>query len=120
MSLTVPFRKAFTAKQRLEKFNQIRSHYPGRIPVIVEKDTRSRDAPEIDKSKFLVPSDLSVGQFAYVIRKRLHMKPEKALFLFVGNVLPPTSANMNTIYEKYHDKEDHFLYVTYAGENTFG
>ncbi|KAE8956555.1 hypothetical protein PR001_g31694, partial [Phytophthora rubi] len=48
------------------------------------------DIPDIDKKKFLVPADLTVGQFVYVIRKRIKLSPEKAIFIFVNNVLPPT------------------------------
>lgn len=40
--------------------------------------------------RYLVPSDLTVGQFVYVIRKRIKLSPEKAIFIFVRNVLPPT------------------------------
>jgi len=39
-----------------------------------------------------VPADLTVGQFVYVIRKRIKLSPEKAIFIFVNNVLPPTGA----------------------------
>ncbi len=39
-----------------------------------------------------MPSDLTVGQFVYVIRKRIKLSPEKAIFVFVRNVLPPTGA----------------------------
>lgn len=31
-----------------------------------------------------------MGQFVYVIRKRIKLSPEKAIFIFVKNVLPPT------------------------------
>jgi Autophagy protein Atg8 ubiquitin like len=41
-------------------------------------------------SRYLVPADLTVGQFVYVIRKRIKVSPEKAIFMFVKNVLPPT------------------------------
>ena len=40
--------------------------------------------------RYLVPADLTVGQFVYVIRKRIKLSPEKAIFIFVNNVLPPT------------------------------
>jgi hypothetical protein len=43
-------------------------------------------------TRYLVPSDLTVGQFVYVIRKRIKLSPEKAIFIFVKNVLPPTGA----------------------------
>ncbi|MCO5577661.1 hypothetical protein L7F22_031492 [Adiantum nelumboides] len=56
--------------------------------VICEKADRT-DIPTIDKKKYLVPSDLTVGQFVYVIRKRIKLAPEKAIFIFVDEVLPP-------------------------------
>lgn len=69
--------------------------------------------------RYLVPSDLTVGQFVYVIRKRIRLSPEKAIFIFVGNVLPPTANMMSAVYDQHKD-EDGFLYITYSGENTFG
>jgi len=62
---------------------------------------------------------LTVGQFVYVVRKRIKLSPEKAIFIFVNNTLPPTAALISAIYEEHKD-EDGFLYVTYSGENTFG
>ena len=66
-----------------------------------------------------MPADLTVGQFIYVIRKRIKLPPERAIFIFVDNVIPPTAALMSTVYEVRKD-EDGFLYITYSGENTFG
>lgn len=86
--------------------------------MIVEKAEKS-DIPDIDKKKYLVPADLTVGQFVYVVRKRVNLSPEKAIFVFVKNILPPTAALMSTIYEENKD-EDGFLYMTYSGENVFG
>ena len=80
----------------------------------------SPDVPQIDKHKFLVPSDLSIGQFQYVIRKRLNIEPHKALFLFVDNCVPSTSTLISTIYEESKDSNTLFLFVTYSMENTFG
>ena len=40
-----------------------------------------------------MPADLTVGQFVYVIRKRIKLSPEKAIFIFVNNVLPPTGTS---------------------------
>jgi GABA(A) receptor-associated protein len=44
---------------------------------------------------------LTVGQFVYVIRKRIKLAPEKAIFIFVDEVLPPTAALMSAIYEEH-------------------
>uniref|UniRef100_K3W768 Autophagy-related protein n=1 Tax=Globisporangium ultimum (strain ATCC 200006 / CBS 805.95 / DAOM BR144) TaxID=431595 RepID=K3W768_GLOUD len=104
--------------KRQVEAQRIRSKYPDRIPVICEKADRS-DIPDIDKKKYLVPADLTVGQFVYVIRKRIKLSPEKAIFIFINNVLPPTAALMSNIYEEQKDV-DGFLYITYSGENTFG
>ncbi len=49
----------------------------------------------------------------------LQVSPEKAIFMFVRNVLPPTAALMADVYADHKD-EDGFLYITYSGENTFG
>ncbi|KAF2285743.1 hypothetical protein GH714_007561 [Hevea brasiliensis] len=105
-------------KRRQAESARIREKYPDRIPVIVERAERS-DIPDIDKKKYLVPADLTVGQFVYVVRKRIKLSAEKAIFIFVKNVLPPTAAMMSAIYEENKD-EDGFLYMTYSGENTFG
>jgi GABA(A) receptor-associated protein len=71
------------------------------------------DIAAIDKKKYLVPSDLTVGQFCYVIRKRITLAPEKAIFIFVNEVLPPNAALMSSIYEEHKD-DDGFLYITYV------
>jgi len=36
-----------------------------------------------------------------VIRKRIKLAPEKAIFIFVDEILPPTAALMSTIYEEH-------------------
>ena len=76
------------------------------------------DIATIDKKKYLVPADLTVGQFVYVIRKRIKLSPEKAIFIFVDEVLPPTAALMSSIYEEHKD-EDGFLYITYVRSDNF-
>lgn len=53
------------------------------------------------------------------IRKRIHLRPEDALFFFVNNTIPPTSATMGQLYEDNHE-EDYFLYVAYSDESVYG
>lgn len=88
------------------------------MPVICE-GVENSDIPEIDKRKYLVPLNLTVGQFVYVIRKRIKLPSEKAIFIFVNDILPPTAEFFSKVYEEHKD-EDGFLYVLYSGENTFG
>nr|POE96854.1 autophagy-related protein 8c [Quercus suber] len=112
------FKMEHPLERRQAEALRIREKYPDRIPVIVERAEKS-DVPDIDKKKYLVPADLTVGQFVYVVRKRIKLSPEKAIFIFVKNILPPTAAMMSAIYEE-NKEEDGFLYMTYSGENTFG
>ena len=113
------FKKRFPFKTRLAEAQRIMQKYPDRIPIIVERSSSDTTIELINKNKYLVPSSLTVGQFVYVIRKRLVLPPEKAIFLFINNVLPPTASLLGSIYDELKDK-DNFLYITYSGENTFG
>jgi len=112
------FKQEHPLEKRKEVADRILQKYPDRIPVIVEKAPKSH-APDIDKKKYLVPADITVGKFVYEIRKHMKLSPEKQIFLFVNNVLPPTAALMSQVYQRYKD-EDGFLYIMYSEENTFG
>lgn len=103
-------------KRVLESQN-ILFKYPDRIPVIVE--TFSTSTPTLSKNKFIVPKDLSVGQFLYILRKKIQLDPKHSIYLFVRNILPPISKTMSEVYQDYRDV-DGFLYLSYTKENTFG
>ena len=114
------FKEKFPIQKRTDEAKHIMKKYPDRIPVIVEKE-KSGDKllEDIDKNKYLVPSNLTLGQFIYIIRQRIKLAPEKALFVFINNIIPPTSALMSSIYKQYHDS-DFFLYFLYSGESIYG
>lgn len=114
------FKIEFSFEQRREEASRVINKYPDRVPIICEKSrTASKDCPDIDKKKYLVPRDLTMGQFLYVVRKRLRLAPEKAIFLFVGNSIAPSTSSINEIYN-YNKDGDGFLYITYGLENVFG
>ena len=115
------FKEEFTfEKRKLESEKMLRDH-PDRIPIIVERASSSNpDIPYLDKCKFLVHSDTTLGIFMNsVIRKRLKLSKSLGLFIYSGNSLPPIQNTIGTIYNSYKD-DDGFLYLTYTGENTFG
>ena len=112
------FKERLTLEERIQESERIKEKYADRIPVIVER-TSSSNLPELDKHKFLVPNTLTVGQFLYVIRKRIKLEHSHALFIFIANTVPQISKNMNELYDTHRD-EDGFLYTTVASENTFG
>ncbi|RDA89580.1 hypothetical protein CP533_3013 [Ophiocordyceps camponoti-saundersi (nom. inval.)] len=104
------FKDEHPFEKRKAEAERIRQKYADRIPVICEKVEKS-DITTIDKKKYLVPSDLTVGQFVYVIRKRIKLSPEKAIFIFVEEVLPPTAALMSSIYEEHKD-DDGYVHIS--------
>ena len=108
----------YTDEERILESAKIIEKYPDRLPIIVEKRDGSQ-IKNLDKTKYLVPRDMTVGQFMYVIRKRIKLTPENALFVFVNNTLPITSDTISDVYAK-HKHKDGFLYMIYSGENTFG
>ncbi|OVA16674.1 Autophagy-related protein Atg8 family [Macleaya cordata] len=112
------FKSEFTFEERIKESTDILSKYPDRVPVIAERFSSS-DLPQMEKKKYLVPRDMSVGQFIHILCGRLCMPPGKALFVFVNETLPQTASLMNSVYESYKD-EDGFLYMCYSSEKTFG
>ena len=75
--------------------------------------------PTLARQKFLVPKDLTLGMFSYVIRKHLTLPPEKALFLFIENYLPTTGSLMSELYAQ-HKSDDGALRIIYTSESVFG
>lgn len=107
-----------STKRKAESL-KIREKYPDRIPIICEKDPKS-SLIDIDKSKYLVPHDLTVSQFAFIIRKRLNIDKSTALFLLVnGKDAITGDMTLSEVYEKKKDV-DGFLYISYTGEIIWG
>ncbi len=111
------FKTQHPFEKRRREAQNILYRYPSRVPIICE--LAGRDAPELKKKKYLVPKDLMMTQFMYIIRKRVKLPPEKAMYMFINNKLMPGNSLIAEIYENEKDN-DGFLYVTYSGENTFG
>lgn len=114
------FRAQYTQQKRAAESSRIMQMYPDRIPVICELAKYSDMAiPVSMKKKYLVPVDLTLGQFVYVLRKHMRLGRDNALFIFIGGAMPCTSQLLKTTYNE-HKNTDGFLYITYSNENTFG
>ncbi|CAF0756186.1 unnamed protein product [Adineta steineri] len=145
------YKHEHTLEQRRFESERIRRRYPDRIPVIVQPLISSSSSSStsssilstslfrsfsssasssscnelvlarLENEKFLVPSELSFGQFAYNIRRRLRLRAEHALFFYIGvyGKQPILSSTMEVLYNDNKDT-DGFLYVCYADEKVFG
>ena len=113
------FKTKYSFETRLKEGNRMLRNYPDKLPVICERSKSEKVIENIDKNKFLVPVDLTLGQFIYVIRKRLNLKASQALFLLINGQSPSHSTLISELYNT-HKSNDNYLYITYAAENTFG
>ena len=113
------FKYEYTFEQRFTESNRVLNKYPDRIPIICERLKTSINCPLIDKKKYLVPRGLTIGHFLFVVRRRLKLPPEKAIFLFINNNLMSSTQQIGEIYKK-NKNADGFLYIYYSDENVFG
>ncbi|RXM99502.1 Gamma-aminobutyric acid receptor-associated protein [Acipenser ruthenus] len=65
------YKRSLPFEVRRAEGEKIRAKYPDKIPVIVEKAPKSRVA-ELDKKKYLVPSDLTGNTFPIDPYKLFH------------------------------------------------
>ena len=107
--------------QRKQSSDKIKRQFPDKIPVICEKDPHSKTLNDIDKTKYLVPNDLTVAQFSFMIMKRLQLDQKEAFFLLVnGQHSISGNTSLIDVYEKYKDEDDGYLYIAYASQLTWG
>ena len=119
MYLQRPFKNEFRFEDRLAESRRVLSKYPDRRPVICQKSNSQIDLPDIDKKKYLVPNDLTIGQFMFIIRKRIKLRADEGIFLFIGDQIISSSSIIGHVYDLYKES-DGFLYVYYSKENVFG
>ena len=114
------YKEKFTLEERKKESERISVKYPTRIPIICHRSSACKDAPIMEKKKFLVPKDMTMANFMFIIRQKMKLKQEKSIYLFVNdNNMVPTSQLISQIYSEYGD-EDGFLYIKYGMESTFG
>ena len=116
--MDLPFKKKNSFEKRKKEASSVLEKYPDRIPIIVQKHNTC-ELPDIDKSKYLVPKDMNMSQFSFIIRKRIKLDPSQAIFITIGHSLAASNKTLTELYNDNKD-EDGFLYMLYTNENTFG
>ena len=117
---TFKYKNDHSIEERKNESSRILSTYPNRLPIICEKAPNS-DIPSIQKTKYLVPSDMSANQFQFLIRRNINLNQNSALYLITDKGITLTlSQTMMEVYNNNKDKQDNFLYLYYASELTWG
>jgi len=113
-------------EKRCEIIKDLNNKYSDRIPLyIMSGDNKKKSA------KLLVPYDLSIMDVLYILKKRVDIRSEESLYLYIhvycnsnSNKIKEyiycnTSETISELYNKYKD-DDNMLYMSYHLENTFG
>ncbi len=129
-NIIFPYKKKYTIEERKSETSRVRNKYTDKIPVIIIKDPSSK-LNNITKEKYLVPFDLTIGQFMSIVRQKTSIGQEQAINIFLidynnNTILAPTSVSFESLYLQYVEKEinhknyDGYIYLIYTGENVFG
>jgi len=102
-------------EERIKISQKIMSKYPQRVPIIVDY----KKEINLDKNKYIVPNNLTVGQFMYILQKRIQLKHEQSIFLLCNNELIFNTELIQNLFNRHRDY-DGFLYIIISLENTFG
>jgi GABA(A) receptor-associated protein len=113
------YRKNVPFDERKLKAMTILKQHSDRVPVVVECSEQLQSVHPLKKNKFIVPFELTLAQFMFVIRKHMKLESTYAIYVFINNRLHPTTSIMGDLYATQKD-EDGFMYLSVFQESTFG
>jgi len=122
-TVTSNYKKTTPLEERLQKSTKMTSLYPDRVPIIIEMSPSSASYNTYiscsHKVKYLVPYNITMGQFIKILRDKIKIDQATALFFFIKNKIFPITSLIGEIYKENAD-EDGFLYIEFCEESTFG
>lgn len=107
---TTPFHR------QKEESRRVRHQNPDRVPVIVENAVDLH----LDKKKYLVPLHVTMSYFMHVLRERIKLRPEEAIYMTLEDGTVPSMPI--TVYQHYRDYKhpSGFLIIRIEREKAFG
>jgi len=95
--------------------DEVLRRHPNRVPVKIDEESDF----DIDRRKYLIPRDMTLGTFVTYLRNRVKLNNSEAMFVLIEGILPPVSATIETLYIT-HVRDDRLLHIILKKENTFG
>lgn len=118
MEFQTEMKKMSLAKRIEDSTRLLKKFYP-KLPIIIDRH-RTSD-PSINKSKYLIDPEITIGNLLTIIRRRIQLNPNEAIYLFVNNEIVSVQSTILEVYQQSQLKNpDGFLYIVYCLENTFG
>ena len=115
-------KKEKTKNERIKESSQLIEVNTGKIPVLIDKDPNC-NLRTLLKTKYLLSTKVTIEQFLKIIREKLEIEKEYALFLLANckskKYAVVGSMTFGEVYEKYKD-DDGFLYLIYSNEKIWG
>tara|TARA_B100000900_G_scaffold384321_1_gene373046 strand:- start:188 stop:598 length:411 start_codon:yes stop_codon:yes gene_type:complete len=110
---------SYSKNQRLKYANDMLEKHPNRVPIIVKFYDNIKY--HLNNPYFMCKKNITISEFLLIIRKRLKINKNVAIFLFLdNNILPSISNRIEEIYNKHHDPDTNDLVVYITLENCFG
>ena len=100
-----------------EKLQKLLSDHPNRIPVILWQTPNFKSNFKLIKHKYLVNSETTVGNLLFHIKHINNLKSDKAIYLFINEILLCSSDTFGFLRTKHNDS---VLNITIDCQNVFG
>lgn len=120
------FQQENSLEKRKQESLRLRTKYPDRVPVLIDRCHQQDPVLQEDKFRFLFPLDFCASQVQHLIRRRLSpLNANEQLFYFVGDPSSKTwhivsgSLPLSDVYRQFRTP-DGFLYFCYSRHETFG
>jgi hypothetical protein len=110
-------------KTRREKYQEAFNKYGDQCYVVMvpDKSLTTKTSSALKHKKYIIHWSDTFSSLTINFRKSVKLPSDVALFFFSeSNELIPQSLPIRLAYDRYHNREDKFLYVKVMSESTFG
>lgn len=125
--------KKLSFDERKKQSEKILNKYEDKCPIYLSFDSNitlnvKEEKDKRNLNKYIVTTDLTLGQFLTIVRKKINFTSMESLTLFIeeykndklkSTILATNSSTIGELYNKNKDP-DGFLYLKAVKENVFG